>query len=169
MSSNHFLCESFLIPDIVNISVVIVVHPPCYSSVTCKYSQPHVCVIQKHWNETTWPLLATVTFPCLFSSQAEIYKADFLAEREAREKLNQKKEELQDQLNQALAEIDRLKQEATSRQVEDCFSLTAQSVFKSQFTSFLIQGFIVLVYRISPPCPRFHLLIRCCISILRWL
>lgn len=49
------------------------------------------------------------------SAQAEIYKGDFLAEREAREKLNQKKEELQDQLTQALAEIDRLKQEATSR------------------------------------------------------
>lgn len=48
-------------------------------------------------------------------SQAEIYKADFLAEREAREKLHQKKEELQDQLTQAIAEIDRLKQEATSR------------------------------------------------------
>lgn len=47
--------------------------------------------------------------------QAEIYKADFLAEREAREKLNQKKEELQEQLTQALADIDRLKQEATSR------------------------------------------------------
>ena len=51
---------------------------------------------------------------CVFP-QAEIYKADFLAEREAREKLNQKKEELQDQLTQAIAEIDRLKQEATSR------------------------------------------------------
>lgn len=54
------------------------------------------------------------TVPVL-TAQAEIYKADFLAEREAREKLNQKKEELQDQLNQALAEIERLKQEATSR------------------------------------------------------
>ncbi|XP_072292298.1 NF-kappa-B essential modulator-like isoform X2 [Eucyclogobius newberryi] len=54
------------------------------------------------------------TVPVL-TAQAEIYKADFLAEREAREKLNQKKEELQDQLNQALGEIDRLKQEATSR------------------------------------------------------
>ncbi|KAK7884054.1 hypothetical protein WMY93_027177 [Mugilogobius chulae] len=54
------------------------------------------------------------TIPVL-TAQAEIYKADFLAEREAREKLNQKKEELQDQLNQALTEIDRLKQEATSR------------------------------------------------------
>ncbi|XP_032377924.1 NF-kappa-B essential modulator isoform X5 [Etheostoma spectabile] len=54
------------------------------------------------------------TVPVL-TAQAEIYKADFLAEREAREKLNQKKEELQDQLTQALTEIDRLKQEATSR------------------------------------------------------
>ncbi|XP_061697893.1 NF-kappa-B essential modulator isoform X3 [Syngnathoides biaculeatus] len=54
------------------------------------------------------------TVPVL-TAQAEIYKADFHAEREAREKLNQKKEELQDQLNQALAEIERHKQEATSR------------------------------------------------------
>ncbi|XP_034392066.1 NF-kappa-B essential modulator isoform X2 [Cyclopterus lumpus] len=54
------------------------------------------------------------TVPVL-TAQAEIYKADFLAEREAREKLNQKKEELQDQLTQAVAEIDRLKQEATTR------------------------------------------------------
>ncbi|XP_028266232.1 NF-kappa-B essential modulator isoform X9 [Parambassis ranga] len=54
------------------------------------------------------------TVPVL-TAQAEIYKADFLAEREAREKLNQKKEELQDQLNQAMTEIERLKQEATSR------------------------------------------------------
>lgn len=45
--------------------------------------------------------------------QAEIYKADFLAEREAREKLNQKKEELQEQLTRALADIEKLKQEAT--------------------------------------------------------
>ncbi|XP_026188006.1 NF-kappa-B essential modulator isoform X2 [Mastacembelus armatus] len=54
------------------------------------------------------------TVPVL-TAQAEIYKSDFLAEREAREKLNQKKEELQEQLTQALTEIDRLKQEATSR------------------------------------------------------
>ncbi|XP_056278232.1 NF-kappa-B essential modulator isoform X2 [Pseudoliparis swirei] len=54
------------------------------------------------------------TVPVL-TAQAEIYKADFLAEREAREKLNQKKEELQDQLTQAVVERDRLKQEATSR------------------------------------------------------
>ncbi|XP_050926976.1 LOW QUALITY PROTEIN: NF-kappa-B essential modulator [Lates calcarifer] len=54
------------------------------------------------------------TVPVL-TAQAEIYKADFLAEREAREKLNQKKEELQDQLNQAMAEIERIKQDAASR------------------------------------------------------
>ncbi|XP_059911602.1 NF-kappa-B essential modulator isoform X1 [Gadus macrocephalus] len=54
------------------------------------------------------------TVPVL-TAQAEIYKADFLAEREAREKLNQRKEELQDQLTQAMAEIDRLKQEGASR------------------------------------------------------
>ncbi|KAM3872049.1 NF-kappa-B essential modulator [Diretmus argenteus] len=54
------------------------------------------------------------TIPVL-TAQAEIYKADFLAEREAREKLHQRKEELQDQLTQALAEIDRLKREGTSR------------------------------------------------------
>uniref|UniRef100_A0A1A7Y6X5 NF-kappa-B essential modulator n=2 Tax=Iconisemion striatum TaxID=60296 RepID=A0A1A7Y6X5_9TELE len=55
------------------------------------------------------------TVPVL-TAQAEIYKADFLAEREAREKLNQKKEELQEQLTQALAENDRMKQEALSRE-----------------------------------------------------
>ncbi|KAM6977395.1 NF-kappa-B essential modulator isoform 2-T2 [Aplochiton taeniatus] len=54
------------------------------------------------------------TVPVL-TAQAEIYKADFLAEREAREKLHQRKEELMDQMSQALAEIDRLKQEGTSR------------------------------------------------------
>ncbi|XP_024147918.1 NF-kappa-B essential modulator isoform X2 [Oryzias melastigma] len=54
------------------------------------------------------------TVPVL-TAQAEIYKADFLAEREAREKLNQKKEELQDQLNHAKAEIDKLNLEAASR------------------------------------------------------
>ncbi|XP_064161888.1 NF-kappa-B essential modulator isoform X2 [Anguilla rostrata] len=48
------------------------------------------------------------TVPVL-TAQAEIYKADFRAEREAREKLHQRKEELQEQLSQALAELDRLK------------------------------------------------------------
>uniref|UniRef100_A0A8C4GJE3 NF-kappa-B essential modulator n=1 Tax=Dicentrarchus labrax TaxID=13489 RepID=A0A8C4GJE3_DICLA len=56
------------------------------------------------------------TVPVL-TAQAEIYKGDFLAEREAREKLNQKKEELQDQLTQALAEIDRLKQEVGEKMI----------------------------------------------------
>ncbi|XP_061075622.1 NF-kappa-B essential modulator isoform X1 [Conger conger] len=48
------------------------------------------------------------TVPVL-TAQAEIYKADFRAEREAREKLHQRKEELQEQLTQALAELDRVK------------------------------------------------------------
>lgn len=65
----------------------------------------------RHWIKSNIPPSLTV----FVFAQAEIYKADFLAEREAREKLNQKKEELQDQLTQALAEIDRLKQEAASR------------------------------------------------------
>ncbi|XP_029012329.1 NF-kappa-B essential modulator isoform X2 [Betta splendens] len=54
------------------------------------------------------------TVPVL-TAQAEIYKADFLAERDAREKLNEKKEELQEQLTKAMAEIERLKQDATAR------------------------------------------------------
>ncbi|XP_056305193.1 NF-kappa-B essential modulator isoform X2 [Danio aesculapii] len=54
------------------------------------------------------------TIPVL-NHQAEIYKMDFLAEREAREKLNQKKEELQEDLNKAMVEIERFKQERTSR------------------------------------------------------
>lgn len=57
------------------------------------------------------------TVPVL-TAQAEIYKADFLAEREAREKLNQKKEELQDQLTKAVTEIEKLKQEATRARME---------------------------------------------------
>lgn len=70
-------------------------------------------VTQVHYEtETTVGELSNIFFSL---AQAEIYKADFLAEREAREKLNQKKEEVQEQLNQARAEIERLKQEATSR------------------------------------------------------
>lgn len=65
-------------------------------------------------------------------AQAEIYKADFLAEREAREKLNQKKEELQDQLTQAMAEIDRLKQEATTRWVEVVVVMQLSQHFQSR-------------------------------------
>ncbi|XDV45810.1 hypothetical protein PO909_013838 [Leuciscus waleckii] len=60
-------------------------------------------------------LRATLETIPVLNAQAEIFKMDFLAEREAREKLNQKKEELQEDLNKALAEIDRLKQEGTSR------------------------------------------------------
>ncbi|XP_054651155.1 NF-kappa-B essential modulator isoform X1 [Dunckerocampus dactyliophorus] len=71
------------------------------------------------------------TVPVL-TAQAEIYKADFLAEREAREKLNQKKEELQDQLTQALAEIDRLKQEATSRVRMEQMKLRHQEDFPAR-------------------------------------
>ncbi|XP_062396729.1 NF-kappa-B essential modulator isoform X2 [Sardina pilchardus] len=54
------------------------------------------------------------TIPVL-TAQAEIYKADFLAERSAREKLNAVKEEMLEQLNQAKADIERLKQEGSSR------------------------------------------------------
>ncbi|KAJ8359499.1 hypothetical protein SKAU_G00160240 [Synaphobranchus kaupii] len=57
---------------------------------------------------------ALETVPVL-TAQAEIYKADFRAEREAREKLHQRKEELQEQLSQALAELERLKQVDSSR------------------------------------------------------
>ncbi|XP_016409510.1 NF-kappa-B essential modulator isoform X2 [Sinocyclocheilus rhinocerous] len=60
-------------------------------------------------------LRATLETIPVLNAQAEIYKMDFLAEREAREKLNQKKEELQEGLSKALVEIDRLKQEGTSR------------------------------------------------------
>lgn len=65
--------------------------------------------------EDTEQLRATLETIPVLNAQAEIYKMDFLAEREAREKLNQKKEELQEELTKAMAEIDRLKQEGTSR------------------------------------------------------
>ncbi|KAM9786145.1 NF-kappa-B essential modulator [Neosynchiropus ocellatus] len=71
------------------------------------------------------------TVPVL-TAQAEIYKADFLAEREAREKLNQKKEELQEQLNQAHSEIDRLKQEAASRVRMEQMKLRHQDDFPTR-------------------------------------
>ncbi|XP_021179751.2 NF-kappa-B essential modulator isoform X2 [Fundulus heteroclitus] len=73
------------------------------------------------------------TVPVL-TAQAEIYKADFLAEREAREKLNQKKEELQEQLTQALAENDRLKQDATSRARLEQMKLKYMDDFPSRST-----------------------------------
>ncbi|XP_067381752.1 NF-kappa-B essential modulator-like isoform X2 [Channa argus] len=97
------------------------------------------------------------TVPVL-TAQAEIYKADFLAEREAREKLNQKKEELQDQLNQALAELDRFKQEATSRarmeqmklrHLED-FSTRAQHIPPPQ------NVFAGAAFNTVPPAPSFR-------------
>uniref|UniRef100_A0A673M0Q9 NF-kappa-B essential modulator n=1 Tax=Sinocyclocheilus rhinocerous TaxID=307959 RepID=A0A673M0Q9_9TELE len=71
-------------------------------------------LIDKLKEETEQLRAALETIPVL-NAQAEIYKMDFLAEREAREKLNQKKEELQEELSKALVEIDRFKQEGTSR------------------------------------------------------
>ncbi|KAL1249847.1 hypothetical protein QQF64_020852 [Cirrhinus molitorella] len=71
-------------------------------------------LIDKLKEETEQLRAALETIPVL-NAQADIYKMDFLAEREAREKLNQKKEELQEELSKALVEIDRLKQEGTSR------------------------------------------------------
>ncbi|XP_051961566.1 NF-kappa-B essential modulator-like isoform X2 [Xyrauchen texanus] len=65
--------------------------------------------------EETEQLRATLETIPVLTAQAEIYKMDFLAEREAREKLHQKKEELQEELTKTMAEIDRLKQEGTSR------------------------------------------------------
>ncbi|XP_062871681.1 NF-kappa-B essential modulator isoform X2 [Trichomycterus rosablanca] len=47
----------------------------------------------------------------VLTAQADIFKSDFLAERRAREELNQKKEELQEKLNQSLTEVNLLKQE----------------------------------------------------------
>ncbi|XP_039631992.1 NF-kappa-B essential modulator isoform X2 [Polypterus senegalus] len=59
---------------------------------------------------------ALETVPVL-THQAEIYKADFLAERQAREKLHEQKEILQEQLHQIQVERDRLKEQldGTSR------------------------------------------------------
>lgn len=54
------------------------------------------------------------TIPVL-TAQAEIYKADFQAERSAREQLHQRKEELEEELKRARVDIDRLKQEGSSR------------------------------------------------------
>ncbi|XP_006878047.1 PREDICTED: NF-kappa-B essential modulator isoform X2 [Chrysochloris asiatica] len=61
------------------------------------------------------------TVPVL-RAQAEIYKADFLAERHAREQLAEKKETLQEQMEQLQKAYSRLKassQEATRAQIED--------------------------------------------------
>lgn len=78
-----------------------------------KHASLVIHLLTKETNCAFVSLVAHLGF--FFFFQAEIYKADFLAEREAREKLNQRKEELQDHLTQAMAEIDKLKQEATSR------------------------------------------------------
>nr|XP_046251925.1 NF-kappa-B essential modulator isoform X2 [Scatophagus argus] len=93
------------------------------------------------------------TVPVL-TAQAEIYKADFLAEREAREKLNQKKEELQEQLTQALSEIDRLKQEATSRARMEQMKLRHQEDFPPRVPP---QGvFPGVTFNTAPPAPSFR-------------
>ncbi|XP_069041489.1 NF-kappa-B essential modulator isoform X2 [Lepisosteus oculatus] len=57
---------------------------------------------------------ALETVPVL-TAQAEIYKADFLAEREAREKLHEQKEALQEQLAQLQVDRERLLAEGTAR------------------------------------------------------
>ncbi|XP_076597287.1 NF-kappa-B essential modulator isoform X1 [Chaetodon auriga] len=97
------------------------------------------------------------TVPVL-TAQAEIYKADFLAEREAREKLNQKKEELQDQLTQALAEIDRLKQEATSRARMEQMKLRHLDDFPTRAPNIPPpQGvFPGATFNTAPPAPSFR-------------
>ncbi|XP_019111090.1 NF-kappa-B essential modulator isoform X4 [Larimichthys crocea] len=93
------------------------------------------------------------TVPVL-TAQAEIYKSDFLAEREAREKLNQKKEELQDQLTQALAEIDRFKQEATSRARIEQMKLRHLEDFSTRPPP---QGvFPGATFNTAPPAPAFR-------------
>ncbi|XP_072571637.1 optineurin isoform X3 [Paramormyrops kingsleyae] len=71
-------------------------------------------LIDKLKEELEQQRMSLETVPVL-AAQAEIFKADFLAEREARETLNQRKEELQEQLNKAVAEIDLLKVGVTSR------------------------------------------------------
>lgn len=97
------------------------------------------------------------TVPVL-TAQAEIYKADFLAEREAREKLNQKKEELQDQLTQAVAEIDRLKQEATSRARMEQMKLRHLEDFSARAPHIPPpQGvFAGAAFNTAPPAPSFR-------------
>ncbi|XP_048879805.1 NF-kappa-B essential modulator isoform X2 [Brienomyrus brachyistius] len=71
-------------------------------------------LIDKLKEEVERQRMSLETVPVL-AAQAEIFKADFLAERQARETLNQRKEELQEQLNKTAMEVDRLKLEVTSR------------------------------------------------------
>ncbi|KAM9444615.1 NF-kappa-B essential modulator [Clarias gariepinus] len=57
----------------------------------------------------------------VLTQQAEIYKSDFLAERRAREELNQKKEDLQEKLNQTLTELNLHKQEKMQQRHMDSY------------------------------------------------
>ncbi|XP_058266366.1 NF-kappa-B essential modulator isoform X2 [Hemibagrus wyckioides] len=57
----------------------------------------------------------------VLTAQAEIYKSDFQAERRAREELNQKKEELQEKLNQTLTELNLHKQEKMQQRHMDSY------------------------------------------------
>ncbi|CAI5646542.1 unnamed protein product [Oreochromis niloticus] len=95
------------------------------------------------------------TIPVL-TAQAEIYKADFLAEREAREKLNQKKEELQEQLNQALAENERLKQEATSRARMEQMKMRHLEDFSARPTRIPPPQGVFPPFNTVPPAPSFR-------------
>lgn len=95
------------------------------------------------------------TIPVL-TAQAEIYKADFLAEREAREKLNQKKEELQEQLNQALAENERLKQEATSRARMEQMKMRHLDDFPARPTLIPPPQGVFPPFNTVPPAPSFR-------------
>ncbi|XP_047465032.1 NF-kappa-B essential modulator isoform X4 [Mugil cephalus] len=96
------------------------------------------------------------TVPVL-TAQAEIYKADFLAEREAREKLNQKKEELQEHLTQAMTEIDRLKQEATSRARMEQMKLRHLDDFNVRAPIVPPpQGVFPAAFNTVPPAPSFR-------------
>lgn len=62
--------------------------------------------------------------PLSWLCQADIYKADFQAERQAREKLAEKKELLQEQLEQLQREYSRLKAscQESARWVLECAS-----------------------------------------------
>lgn len=69
-------------------------------------------------------LMGQHALPLSWFCQADIYKADFQAERQAREKLAEKKEFLQEQLEQLQREYSRLK---TSCQESARWSVGAQA------------------------------------------
>ncbi|XP_072599472.1 NF-kappa-B essential modulator isoform X8 [Vulpes vulpes] len=76
-------------------------------------------VIDKLKEEAEQHKIVMETVPVL-KAQADIYKADFQAERQAREKLAEKKEILQDQLEQLQREYSRLKASCQeSARIED--------------------------------------------------